>query len=450
MKNIYIEANGGISMPVTFLGIKTSSVTNMGFNYTGGLGINWDGYLVGFEYSHNMWGAGANEFMLIDDLNSDIIAFRIRRVLSSRSINALPEWLEIVPGIGGGLNFFTGSYYPSERGKEDGRLMEITFNSEGSVAAFGRASLEFSFFFGTNYFIPFIGADCNAFMDESIGGGICFFPKFYGGIRTYPLTYISSRIPKASSSGTGGTSILVEQSVDFTPNNDDVGDIATIVPKYFNTKYGCESWKVVVYDRYGSPLKTWEGTGDVPRKIPWDGDTDNNEIIFSNEIYTASFEAVPDMRDREKLGMDKVTATIPIKTGVFVQNGKNRKEDRIIINSFYFDADDSSFNSISDEQRKSNRMVLDQVASAILDQKPSNVIIEVYSNNVSNTDEENLTELVPLSQKRANAILEELIKRDVKKENLSARGMGGSDPIASWEDKASWWKNRRVEIILEK
>ena len=75
MKNIYIEANGGISMPVTFLGIKTSSVTNMGFNYTGGLGINWDGYLVGFEYSHNMWGAGANEFMLIDDLNSDIIAF---------------------------------------------------------------------------------------------------------------------------------------------------------------------------------------------------------------------------------------------------------------------------------------------------------------------------------------------------------------------------------------
>ena len=103
-------------MPVTFLGIKTSSVTNMGFNYTGGLGINWDGYLVGFEYSHNMWGAGANEFMLIDDLNSDIIAFRIRRVLSSRSINVLPEWLEIVPGIGGGLNFFTGSYYPSERG----------------------------------------------------------------------------------------------------------------------------------------------------------------------------------------------------------------------------------------------------------------------------------------------------------------------------------------------
>ena len=94
--------------------------------------------------------------------------------------------------------------------------------------------------------------------------------------------------------------------------------------------------------------------------------------------------------------------------------------------------------------------MLDQVASAILDQKPSNVIIEVYSNNVSNTDEENLTELVPLSQKRANAILEELIRRDVKKENLSARGMGGSDPIASWEDKASWWKNRRVEIILEK
>ena len=205
-----------------------------------------------------------------------------------------------------------------------------------------------------------------------------------------------------------------------------------------------------MYDRYGSPFKTWEGTGDVLRNIPWDGDTDNNEIIFSNEIYTASFEAVPDMRDREKLGMDKVTATIPIKTGVFVQNGKNRKEDRIIINSFYFDADDSSFNSISDEQRKSNRTVLDQVASAILDQNPSNVIIEVYSNNVSNTDKENLTELVPLSQKRANAILEELIRRDVKKENLSARGMGGSDPIASWEDKASWWKNRRVEIILEK
>ena len=78
------------------------------------------------------------------------------------------------------------------------------------------------------------------------------------------------------------------------------------------------------------------------------------------------------------------------------------------------------------------------------------VTVEGYANNVSNTEKENIEELIPLSQARAEAIMKQLVDRGLDAGNLSAKGYGGANPLAAWEDHANWWKNRRVEFLLRK
>ena len=76
--------------------------------------------------------------------------------------------------------------------------------------------------------------------------------------------------------------------------------------------------------------------------------------------------------------------------------------------------------------------------------------MEGYANNVSGTEEENVNDLIPLSQKRAEKIVEMLIERGIDSEIITAVGMGGANPKASRSDRENWWKNRRIEIVLTK
>ena len=41
-----------------------------------------------------------------------------------------------------------------------------------------------------------------------------------------------------------------------------------------------------------------------------------------------------------------------------------------------------------------------------------------------------------------------LIENGLDEAILSFAGKGGSDPIARWEDRDNWWKNRRVEFTV--
>jgi OOP family OmpA-OmpF porin len=55
---------------------------------------------------------------------------------------------------------------------------------------------------------------------------------------------------------------------------------------------------------------------------------------------------------------------------------------------------------------------------------------------------------IPLSEKRANAVRDYMMKKGLKAARIEAKGYGSTKPIAdnSTEDGKS--KNRRVEIVL--
>ena len=58
--------------------------------------------------------------------------------------------------------------------------------------------------------------------------------------------------------------------------------------------------------------------------------------------------------------------------------------------------------------------------------------------------------LGPLSQERADAIRDYLVKKGVSRSSITTEGMGGTKPVVNPKDTDNNWKNRRVEFILVK
>jgi len=65
-------------------------------------------------------------------------------------------------------------------------------------------------------------------------------------------------------------------------------------------------------------------------------------------------------------------------------------------------------------------------------------------------DKEETTELLPLSTKRAELVMQKLIEYGVDPRRLSTRGLGSTEPVVAFTDAENRWKNRRVEFILIK
>ncbi len=63
---------------------------------------------------------------------------------------------------------------------------------------------------------------------------------------------------------------------------------------------------------------------------------------------------------------------------------------------------------------------------------------------------EQIYELRPLSEMRAKAVVEHLVKLGVDPKRLKFSGIGGEKPLAAWEDVQNWRQNRRVEFVFEK
>ena len=103
-----------------------------------------------------------------------------------------------------------------------------------------------------------------------------------------------------------------------------------------------------------------------------------------------------------------------------------------------------------------NYRVLKRIAQILEKFRDYNVTIEGHANNISGSEkEETSTEngnipLVPLSEQRAAAVKDILVSYGIASSRLTTVGRGGRMPVAPRSDKDNWWKNRRVEFILNK
>ena len=172
--------------------------------------------------------------------------------------------------------------------------------------------------------------------------------------------------------------------------------------------------------------------------------------MLSKNTYTAKLSVVPSKKDRERIGSGTVEATEKINTGLLLEVIVPGHEWKMVVNSINFVPNGGLEGNLTREQKKSNYETLDEIAEQIKDHPGAKVVIvEGYANNVSGTEKENREELMPLSQLRADAIVQELVKRGVNPNVLQSTGMGGANPLASQEDHDNWWKNRRVEFRIK-
>jgi outer membrane protein OmpA-like peptidoglycan-associated protein len=205
----------------------------------------------------------------------------------------------------------------------------------------------------------------------------------------------------------------------------------------------------MIYDPNGVPFRAWSGRAGVPQKLVWNGRGDNGELVESATNYPYTF-TVTDSQGQSS----EVRGSIQIDVLVIRDGDKLRMRVPAII----FRANNADFVENTVDKKRgldratidNNERVLSRVAEILQKFPDYRVRIEGHANSETGTAKEE-QELIPLSQQRAAFVQKWLVGHGIKAERLSAAGMGGTDPVMKNRgDRANWWKNRRVEFILEK
>ena len=236
----------------------------------------------------------------------------------------------------------------------------------------------------------------------------------------------------------------------LTPDGDGLNDAILFVPVAKYLTAGVAAWSIVILDPIGHAFRTFSGKGTLPESVEWDGLSDKGEAVYSRNTYSVAFTVEPSEKDKKRGNLTTVTANTSITTGLLLETIVPEREWKIVVNTINFDADKATFDTLSAAQRIDNEETLNDVVASIKAHPGSKVVIEGYANNVSGTEKEDKEELIPLSQSRAEVILELLVQKGIDRKVLTAVGKGGANPLADRNDRDNWWKNRRVEFRLKK
>ncbi len=241
----------------------------------------------------------------------------------------------------------------------------------------------------------------------------------------------------------------------FSPDNDGVDDKLTI-DLSVTSGTPIASWSFNIYDPSNNSL-IWSrsGIGEVNDKLEWNGRTNTGELVQSATDYPFTFSA------KDENGMSSEARGELSVDVLVIHEGHLLK---IQVPSIIFRSDSADFVGKDVDSKKgldqatidNNIKVIQRIAQ-ILNKFPDyRVRIEGHANNITGTEAEETSTangnipLVPLSKARADLVRDMLIESGVDGNRLSTVGMGGRQPVVSRSDKPNWWKNRRVEFILEK
>ncbi|MDR0449998.1 MAG: OmpA family protein [Treponema sp.] len=247
---------------------------------------------------------------------------------------------------------------------------------------------------------------------------------------------------------TNGPDLLVTLSARyFSPDDDGENDALSIFLKA-QDESGIGDWRFEIREPQTDRIfQSWNGRGEPPEKIDWDGKNPGGELVESASDYRYTFTV------SDSLGNTKVReGLIPVDVLVI------REGDilRIRVPSIMFGPNSAGFEGLDEEVRENNNWILGRIAQVLGKFSSYQVKVEGHANYTTPLDQpqnrrqEQERELLPLSEKRAQAVADYLSDLGVNRDRLSAYGIGGDRPVADYTDHEGWWRNRRVEFILEK
>jgi outer membrane protein OmpA-like peptidoglycan-associated protein len=233
----------------------------------------------------------------------------------------------------------------------------------------------------------------------------------------------------------------------FSPDDDGEDDLLSIFLKA-RDESGIGNWRFDIREPQTNKLfQTWNGGGEPPEKIDWNGKSPEGELVQSASDYRYTFTA------SDTPGNTSVReGIIPVDILVI------REGDilRIRVPSIIFPPNSASFEGLDEEVRENNNRILRRIAQVLGKFSTYQVKVEGHANYTTPPDRiqdrlrEQDRELQPLSEERARTVVGYLSDLGVNRGRLSPYGIGGSRPVVDHADREGWWKNRRVEFILEK
>ena len=226
----------------------------------------------------------------------------------------------------------------------------------------------------------------------------------------------------------------------FSPDNDGVDD-DLIMDLSVKTKLPIKEWTLSIKDpQNGNLFYQQSGSSSVPPGLVWDGKGINGELVESATDYPFELVVVDDM------GMvGRYEDIVPVDILV-LRYGDVLK---IRIPGIIFADRRSDFAGLDKLTLERNNFVLQRIATSLNKFDGYKITIEGHANQVERTESEADFNL-QLSSERAQSIKNMLSKMGVSAERISTVGKGDKEPVVSFEDKPNWWKNRRVEFILQK
>ena len=343
-----------------------------------------------------------------------------------------PVWLNVRPNLAAFADFYNADGYRSESKK----IIGYDESSKGFSPVF-EAGLLFDFpnllKYGAFDFIPVAGYYETFRMENK---GIIYSGRVSLGMRVL----YSPVKARALRYGEGGTlSVLASTNIKlFSPDGDGTDDeVVFRVSSDADEHDGVSNWELRIYDPGQKVFYSEKGRGKLPEYYKWNGVGSNGDIVEGGCIYQYVWYV------KAKDGSDGYIPGI-VETDVML-----KEEDGVLhfsLSSIQFGPNSADYKGLTEEQVARNKELFDTVARILKQYSEYNVTIEGHANNVSGTQREHEKELLPLSQKRAETVMAELINRGVDQARLTAVGRGSEKMLTNKKDEL--WKNRRVEFIL--
>jgi outer membrane protein OmpA-like peptidoglycan-associated protein len=231
----------------------------------------------------------------------------------------------------------------------------------------------------------------------------------------------------------------------FSPDGDGASDTLTITLEA-RDESSLANWSFEIHEPQPPYLLfyKWEGEGNPPRELVWNGKSSSGEVVQSASDYPYTFAAADSLGNSSTLEGEIAVDVLVIK------EGENLK---VQVPSIVFGPNSGGFDGLNEEDRASNDFILRRIAQVLLKFNTYKVKVEGHANPIARTERERQREtqdLQSLSEKRAQTIVDYLVNLGIERSRLTSYGIGGARPIVSYADRDNWWKNRRVEFILER
>lgn len=233
--------------------------------------------------------------------------------------------------------------------------------------------------------------------------------------------------------------------VPFSPDNDGVDD-EILINLNVSDASGIKKWSLEIDDPEYRSFKIFSGEGSPSEVIIWDGKSSNGELVYAAMDYSLKL-ILEDKIGNISIYKDKIPVDVLV-----VREGDVLK---IKIANIIFKVNSPELLSDSPEVITQNKFILNRVSELLKKYKTYKITVEGHAvltrwNNPAAAKKEENEELGPLSEQRADTVLNYLTRLGVSESRMNSKGMGGTQPLVPHSDLENRWKNRRVEFILWK